>query len=340
MIERLSAPPPIVALAMGAHFVEDMFGPEQWHRLEGLAKLPSRRPLQDFRGAGDALADVEILVTGWGCPQLDGEALINLPRLGLVVHTGSSVKPIVSEALWAAGVQVSSAASANAIPVAEYALAAILFANKGVFRAREETRERRRFEPHPWTARGAHGNLRATVGILGFSRTGRRLVELLQPFDLDILVHDPVASPSEITASGANPVSLEALFERADTVSIHAPSLPETRGMVSSPLLARLRDGATMINTARGAIVDEMSLLAELRSGRLNAVLDVTDPEPPAEDSPLYELPNVFLTPHMAGAAGHETRRLADHAIGEIQRFLAGEPLAHPVTPEMLKTIG
>jgi phosphoglycerate dehydrogenase-like enzyme len=328
---------------MGAHFVEDMFGPEQWHRLEELTELPSRRPLQDFRGGGGgggALADVEILVTGWGCPQLDREALAGLPRLGLVVHTGSSVKPIVSDALWKRCVQVSSAASANAVPVAEYALAVILLANKGVFRAREDARERRRFEPHPWVARGARGNLAGTVGIVGFSRTGRRLVELLQPFDLDILVHDPVAAPSEVTASGAKPVSLESLFELADTVSIHAPWLPETKGMISSSLLARLRNGATVVNTARGALIDEKSLLTELRSGRLNAVLDVTDPEPPAEDSPLYSLPNVFLTPHMAGAAGHETRRLADHAIDEIRRFVVGEPLAHRVTPELLKTIG
>ncbi|MGG2479179.1 NAD(P)-dependent oxidoreductase, partial [Rhizobium sp. BR5] len=107
----------------------------------------------------------------------------------------------------------------------------------------------------------------------------------------------------------------------SDVISLHAPSLPQTRHMIGAEELARMKDGATLINTARGALVDEDALLAELKTGRIEAVIDVTDPEVPPPDSPLYSLPNVFLTPHIAGATGLERARLGDMAIAEIERF-------------------
>ncbi|MBZ9719238.1 hydroxyacid dehydrogenase [Mesorhizobium sp. AD1-1] len=332
---------PVAALAMDPRLTADLLGEKQWRRLNGIVQVPDRSPILDFHAnALHHLGLVEVLLTGWGCPRVDGRTLHLMPRLRLIAHTGSSVKPIVTDELWHRGILVSSAAAANAIPVAEFALAAILFANKGVFRSREETRRLRGFKSHPWVAPGSDGNLGAVVGIVGFSRTGRRLVQLLASFDLDVLVYDPIAKPAEIAALGARQASLQELFDQAGVVSLHAPSLPETHGLVSGSMLARLRDGATIINTARGDLIDQDALERELVSGRLFAVLDVTRPEPPPASSPLYELSNVFLTPHMAGAAGRETKRLADLAIDEISRFIAGEPLAHQVTPQMLQSIG
>ena len=337
-----SQPRALAALAIRPDVAEDMFGVPQRMRLEAVAEVPCWAPIVDFQSMADKdrLRSVTVLLSGWGCPRLD-EGMLNLmPNLKLVAHTGSSVKPIVSGQLWARGVRVISAAAANAVPVAEFALAAILFANKGVFQAREASRSKRFFPVHPWIATGSKGNLGATVGIVAFSRTGRQLARLLRAFDVKVLVYDPIASPAEIEGYGARAASLEEMFEKADVVSIHAPSLPQTRGMVSASLLARLRDGATIINTARGDIVDQHALERELESGRLCAVLDVTEPEPPEESSALFDLPNVFLTPHLAGAAGLETRRLADLAIEEVSRFVGGQPLAHEVTAEMLETIG
>ena len=140
-------------------------------------------------------------------------------------------------------------------------------------------------------------------------------------------------------ALGAEKVELDELLRRSDVVSLHAPSLPETQHLLDARRLALLRDGAILINTARGALVDGDALAAELVAGRIDAVIDTTDPEILPADSPLYELPNVFLTPHIAGAMGTETQRMADLALDEIERLAKGEPLAHEVRREDLARI-
>lgn len=334
--------PPRVALALDPDLAPDLMGPEQWCALERTSIVLNREPLREFNasGARSILGEAEVLLTGWGCPRLDTEALAHAPALRLVAHTGSSVKPIVSDALWQRGVAVVSAAAANAVPVAEYTLAAILLANKGVFRARDDYARSGVPGRHPWTAPGETGNYRAVVGILGASRTGRAVIRLLQPFDLEVLVFDPLAPREEIEALGAASVSLSLLAERAHVLTLHAPLLPQTRALIDARFLSRLRDGTTLINTARGELVDAGALEAELVSGRLSAILDVTHPEPLPSTSPLLRMPNVFVTPHIAGAAGHETRRMADLMIEEIDRFSGGEPLRHAVTPEMLAVLG
>ena len=122
-------------------------------------------------------------------------------------------------------------------------------------------------------------------------------------------------------------------------MSLHAPSLPETRHLLDARRLALLRDGAVLVNTARGALVDGDALTAELVAGRIDAVIDTTEPEILPADSPLYELPNVFLTPHIAGAMGTETRRSRPSPLDEIERLARGEPLAHEVRLEDLARI-
>jgi phosphoglycerate dehydrogenase-like enzyme len=333
---------PAVVLAMRADLTPDLLGEEQWRHLDRVARLVDRSPLASFTGpaADAALGLADVLLTGWGCPRIDADVLARAPRLRFVAHTGSSIKPLVSDALWERGIMVSSAAAANAIPVAEFALAAILLANKSAFATREDYRARRAPLRHPWTAPGETGNFGAIVGIVGASRTGRHLLRLLLPFSIQALVYDPIARAEEIESLGARLVSLDELASSADILSIHAPSLPQTRHLIDRRILARLRNGATIVNTARGDVVDQAALEDELASGRLSAVLDVTDPEPAPSHSRLFDLPNVFLTPHIAGAAGHETRRLADLAIADIDRFSKGEPVHGQITADMLSFIG
>jgi phosphoglycerate dehydrogenase-like enzyme len=333
---------PSVVLAMDPALTPDLLSEEHWKRLDAIGNVPERRSIARFDEPyrQNLLHQADVLITGWGCPRIDEAMLARAPNLKLVAHTGSSVKSIVSDALWTRAIPVTSAAAANAIPVAEFALAAILFANKGVLASREHYRAIRHPLRYPWVAPGEKGNCGSVVGIVGASRTGRHLLRLLSAFDLTVLVYDPIAVAKDIEALGARLVALDDLIEAADVLSVHAPSLPETRGMIGTGELARLRDGATLINTARGDIVDAHALERELISGRISAVLDVTAPEPLPPSSPLFDLPNVFITPHVAGAAGWETRRLADLAIDEIERFVRGEPLRHAVSREMLATVG
>jgi phosphoglycerate dehydrogenase-like enzyme len=330
---------PVVVMAMAAALTPDLFGEEERARLAAVAEVPDPEPLARFddERAARLLPRAEVLLTGWGSPRVDAALLERAPLLRAVVHAAGTVKGHVDPACYAR-LRVSSAAAANAVPVAEFTVAAILLAGKRAFRLSRRYRELRGFRLW-WREVPPIGNYRKVVGIVGASRIGRLVLERLRAFELELLVHDPFLAPAEARGLGAEPVALDELLRRADVVSLHAPSLPETRHLLDARRLALLRDGAVLVNTARGALVDGDALAAELVAGRIDAVIDTSEPEVLPADSPLYDLPNVFLTPHIAGAMGTETRRLAALAIGEIERLARGEPFAHEVRLEDLGRI-
>ncbi|MEH1127982.1 hydroxyacid dehydrogenase [Micromonospora sp. CPCC 206061] len=330
---------PQAVLAMRRDLPPRLFDRPLWNRLHSLVAVAPDLVLDDFdaSAAGTAaLADAEILITGWECPPITAAVLDAAPRLAAVVHTGGSVKAHVTEACWARGVVVSSAAAANALPVAEYTIAAVILAAKGA-RALETAYRARRGGIDALTEYPGIGGYRRTVGVVGASRIGRRVIELLRPFDFEVSLYDPLVDTDEARRLGVRLVDLPDLLRGNDIVTLHAPSLPSTRHMIDRAGLASMRDGATLINTARGALVDQDALVRELVTGRLHAVIDVTDPEVPPADSPLYDLPNAVLTPHIAGALGNELHRLGACAVDEIGRYVAGLPFAHGVAPHELE---
>lgn len=322
-----------MALAMGAAVAERQFGQGQLDRLsDNIEVLPG--VISDFgqTGATETLARVDILLTSWGCPRIDEQVLARAPGLTAVVHAAGTVKAIASDAVWDQGVLICSMADLNALPVAEFVLAMILLENKRVLPIMTEYQRTRRFPDEPVYA-GA-GNYRKRVGLISASKVGRRLAELLRPFDLDVVIADPYCPAAEIEALGATKIELADLFATSDVVSLHAPLLPQTIGMITGELLGGMRPGSTFINTARGKIVDHDALSTIARTGLIRVLLDVTDPEPLPTDSPLWELPNVVLTPHLAGSKGGELDRMADGAVSEINRIVAGEQPQFRVPPE------
>ncbi|WP_406631576.1 hydroxyacid dehydrogenase [Amycolatopsis sp. WGS_07] len=333
MPHRSSSTPsrrPRARLAMRRSVRAELFGPAATGRLIQLADVDPDDVIEDFAAASD-LGAVEVLITGWGCPPIDQSVLDRAPRLRAVIHTGGSVKDHVTPACWERGIEVTSAAEANAIPVAEFTLASILFAHKRVWQISALYRKHRTLDPVTGV-----GNYRRTVGIVGASRVGKRVLDLLRPFDFDVLLADPYLTAADAETLGATLVHLDTLLAQSDTVSLHAPSLPETEHMIDRRRLGMLRDGATLINTARGALIDTPALTDEIASGRIHAVIDVTDPEPLPRTSPLYDLPGVLLTPHIAGSLGGELERLAQDALDELARFADGVPFAHRVQPDHL----
>jgi phosphoglycerate dehydrogenase-like enzyme len=326
---------PRALFAMTAENLPRVFPPEVLARLrESLDIDPALtvRRHQDFftPPAAAALARTEVLVTGWGCPRLDAAVLDAAPRLRTVLHAAGSVKGFTTPELWRRGVTVSSAADANAVPVAEYTLAMILLAGKDLFAFRDRFRSRRAF-PYGEIVPGI-GNYGRRVGIIGASRVGRRLIGLLRPYDLRVSLADPYADET----AGIPVLPLDDLLRGSDIVTVHAPETPETRHLLGRRELALMPDGAVLINTARGSLLDHDALIAELRTGRLSAVLDVTDPEPLPADSPLFDLPNAFITPHLAGSQGNEVARLGRTVAQEARRLATGAPLHHEVDPEAL----
>lgn len=322
---------PKAALAMQADLPERMFSRQVRRDLDAMLQLQPKPITQDNVMEAD-LGELELLIGGWGCPLLDEQTLSRMPRLRAVIYTAGSVKGFATEELFRRGIVVSSGRDINALPVAEYTLAAILMSGKRVFElahAFRATRQSRPFvtEPEYW------GNYGLKVGIVGASRIGRRVIELLAPFDVDAVFYDPFVTQEIL---GARPATLKELLRTSDVVSLHAPAVPETFHMIDADALSSMRSGATLINTARGSLVDSAALLAELDSGRLNAVIDVTDPDPLPRHSALFDAPNLLLTPHIAGSEGNELRRLGDAAFREVSRFVADRPLLSKVHPEIL----
>jgi phosphoglycerate dehydrogenase-like enzyme len=334
----LSSHRPQVLLVMDHRTFTLQFRPEDLRRLVAIADLGEPLPAVelDSPDVRSRLAEVDVLMTSWGAPRLTEERLLAAPRLRAVLHSAGSVRGFVGEEVWRRGIVVSSSAEENAIPVAEYTLAAVIMAGKKApFLAARAHLTRDGW--HDVVRRDDLSNRSRTIGLIGFSRIGRRVAAMLRTLDTAaVLVFDPFASSDEVAESGAELVGLDDLLRRSEILSLHAPLLPETQHMIGSRELGLLPDGATVINTARGALIDHDALGAECRSGRLDAILDVTEPEPLPANSLLYDLPNVMITPHIAGSLGAETRRMSSHAIDELERFVAGEPLLTPVTPNSL----
>ncbi len=282
----------------------------------------------------ELLRDVDVILSGWGAPVMDEAFLAHAPRLRAVFYGAGSIRGFATDALWERGIIITSAQAANAIPTAEYALATILFSLKHGWRLAGLTRLHQSFPARD----DVPGIYQSAVGIISLGMVGRKVRELLSSFDLRVLACDPYISAAEAAALNVSLCSLEDLFREAQVVTVHTPLLPETREMIRGTHLASMKSGATFINTARGGLVQQDELLAVLEQrSDLHAVLDVTDPEPPPPGSPLYTLPNVTLTPHIAGSLGSERLRLGAVMLKELRRFVAGEPLQHAITREQAR---
>ncbi len=324
-----------VALAMPQDVARSIFPGRVLDALESGATLLSREPLDEFTSPRSRalLAEVDALITGWGTAMIDGEVLDAAPKLRYVLHSAGTVKYHVGMACWDRGIQISTAADANSIPVAEYTAAMVILANKRVLQVGRRVREQRTMV-RPQEEFPDLGNYNKRVGIVGASKIGRHVIRLLSQHDLELVVADPFLSDAEAAVLGVAKVSLAELAATSDVVSLHAPSLPGTLNMINAELIATFKAGATFINTARGELVDQDALLARIEQGDLHAVLDVTTPWELPADSGLYTHPNVLLTPHMAGSLGTELERMAMSTVGEAHRLSRGEALKFRLSAE------
>lgn len=264
------------------------------------------------------LKDVEVIFSTWGMMCFTDEQLDRMPNLKAVFY-GAGATDYFARPLLARGIKVISAWKANAIPVAEFVLAQIILSMKNYFSNNWNNK---------FAGPGCYGE---TVALIGAGAISSKLQEMLKVLNLNVLVIP--SRPERRT------VSLEEAFRTAYVVSNHLPNREDNQKVLTKELFASMRQGATFINTGRGAQVDEAGLIEVLKARPdLTALLDVTFPEPPEAGSELYTLPNVHLTTHIAGSLNDEVHRMADYVIGDYLHFAAGEPLEHEVTEEMLMT--
>lgn len=283
--------------------------------------------------------NTQYVFSTWGMPTFTEDEIKQfLPSLKAVFYGAGSVQAFARPFL-NCGVKVFSAWAANAVPVAEYTVAQIVLANKGFFSSSRLAKTGNRsaavknFHAYP-------GNYGAKIGIIGAGMIGKLVINMLKGYALEALVFDPFLPDEKAAELGVKKVSLEALFKECNVVSNHLANNEQTRGMLDGKLFESMLPYSTFINTGRGAQVVEADLIKVLKERPdLTALLDVTFPEPPEPNSELYTLPNCILTPHIAGSAGNEVRRMGEYMIEEYKKLIQGIPCAYEVSLEMLKTM-
>ena len=323
-----------VYVAISPELAGEIYLPEHLASLDGLATVnawegPDAPPVE---AVVEALDDgAEVLLTGWYTPSLIDVLAEWSPEssaLRFVSHAGGTVRHIIPRSAIDRGLRISHANRGIAETVAEFTLAAMLVGSRRMFASVDHYRDGRPRVPHT----EMRGVLDSTVGVVGASTVGRAVLTLLKGLGVNALVYDPFLSTEDAAALGARPCSLDELLAESDVVTVHAPLLEETKGMLGAAQFARMKDGALFVNCARGALIDPDALFGELQSGRLYAFLDVTDPnEPLPNDSPFFTLENCILTPHVAGMTSATWSRIGEETVDEIRSYLAGERVRNEV---------
>ena len=326
--------PNVLVLASNVLF-QHFFTDRSLQKLEEVTSWRRSALREDSPELRSEIANADVLMTTWHSPFLTVEMLGS--RVKLIAHCGGEVKSRVAEEVFDF-VTITNAADPMARGVAEMALALALTLVRripdyaaemrdGVIRTNAEVSEGETF-------------FGRRVGVVGFGRIGRAFARLLPPLGVDVLVSDPYAPAHSVAAHGATLVELDELVGSCSVVVICAALTPATRGMFDKRRLSLLRDGAYLINVARGGLIEMDALLDELRQGRITVALDVTDPlEPLPVEHELRKLPNVILTPHIAAGGIEMRREIGALAVEEVVRFVKGELPLNRVTSEMLATM-
>ncbi|HTL30099.1 MAG TPA: hydroxyacid dehydrogenase [Tepidisphaeraceae bacterium] len=312
---------------------------------QDLARLQAQHdvilPAADFGHHRDWAAharDADAVVTGWGTPHISDEMLAQAPKLRALVHSAGTTKTLLPHEFWSRRIRLATANEALGIGVAETTISLIIAGLKGFFPLREETRAGRWLaKDHAAAGFPIRELYQSTIGLIGASKVGRQVIRLLKNFEVSILLSDPHVTTEEASELGVELVELDELLKRSDVVSLHAPALSSTRHMLSYDQFESMKDKSIFINTARGSIVDEDALVAELKTGRIFAFIDVTNPEPPAADHPFRSLPNCVLFPHVAGAISNGCFRQGRSVVDQLLEFAAGKTMHGEVKEEQFR---
>ncbi len=315
-----------------------VYGPDERRDIAARVELVApRADPGDLAALRGRMSGVEALFSSWGMAKMDDAFFEVFPDLKVLFYGAGAVSGFVTDAVWSRGVQISNANVANGEAVAEYTVAQIVLLLKQTWQSALRIK-REGVYSKPVGVAGAYGS---TVGLVSLGAIGRMVAQRLRAYHVNVIAYDPQAPPDFARDMGVTLCGLEEVFARADVVSCHTPWLPETEGLLNAALFRSMKPNASFINTARGAVVDEAGLIATLiERPDLFAVLDVTWPEPPIAGSPLYTLPNLMVTPHIAGTMEAECQRMGRMMVEELDRWQRGEPLRYRVSREYARARG
>lgn len=283
------------------------------------------------------LLKADALITTWDSPSFDDKVQLQAPQLRIIAHCGGEVKSRFARPLFER-LTITNAAEPMARATAELGAALLLYCARSVDFYRAELRKQSNRIYEQVHLHGTSATLIGnTVAMIGLGRIGRALVDLMRGFDVKWLVHDPFADRALERKYPVRFVALRELWPHAHLLVLTAALTQQTRGILGKATLAKLPDGATIINIARGGLVDLQALRQEVKRGRLRCALDVTDPlEPLAVDDPLRKMSGAILTPHIAGSGRHVRREIASVVLDDLERFFHGKRVENRVTVAML----
>ena len=325
-----------IALIFAEKSIPTIFSQRSLDALAELGEVVLNKGDASYENLKVTIKDADIAITSWGSPALTDELLDCAPNLKLVIHAAGTVKPIVTDALWERGIRVVSSAKPLGEGVAKTALGFSISASKNFYFLNSNI--------HAGGYSEGKSDIRElvdlTVGVIGCGWAGKHYIELMSNFRVDILAYDPFVGADVLGPLGAEKAELNDVLTKSDIISIHAPNIPETHHMINAETLKMMKKDAILINTARGAIIDEAALYEHMAAGNLKyACLDVYDPEPILPENPLRTLPNVIMTPHLAGLSNNGKLKIGIHSARIAKLFAEGNEIECEVTKEMLATI-
>jgi phosphoglycerate dehydrogenase-like enzyme len=329
---------PLVLVSAGSDLFASFFSARQQRRLSKLFRwnlIEDRELLPNFK---DNLRHVEGMITTWDSPRFAGGLTDLAPGLRIIAHCGGEVKSRFARDSFKR-ITITNAAEPMARATAEMGAAFLIYCARNVDFYRAELRKPSNDIYDRVHLHGSSESLIGqTVGMIGFGRIGRALVELLRGFDMQWMVNDPYAPKGLTKKYPVRFVGLEKVLRESKLLVLTAALTEETRDLLGKENLARLPDGATVVNIARGGLIDLDALRNEVESGRLRCALDVTDPvEPlPVKDS-LRDLPGAIVTPHVAGSGRNVRAEIADVVMDDLERFFDGKRVRNRVTTAMLE---
>lgn len=327
-----------IILCNGLSRVQSVYSQKVWKELKNNAGLDDVvYTKEDVLSNPSSFKDVDYIFSTWGMPQMTEEEIRALfPKVQCLFYAAGSVQYFARPFL-NCGIKVFSAWAANAVPVAEYTVAQILLANTGYFHASAHMRSGN--TEMAWAMHNEFpGNYDVSVGIIGVGMIGKKVIELLKDYKINVLAYSPSLTEEKAAALGVKRSTIEEIFANCQVISNHLADLPATVGILNKAHFSSMRPYATFINTGRGAQVVEDDLVNVLRErSDLFAVLDVTFPEPPVEGHAFYSLPNCVLTPHIAGSLGNEVHRMAEYMLTEFEHYIHGESNCYEVTLQLLE---
>jgi phosphoglycerate dehydrogenase-like enzyme len=335
---------PHVLLVFNQHVYDNYFKPADrerlsqfatwaWLPMEGGPRFGANPDPAAIAELQARVADADALVVCHGSPRIDAAVLDRATRLKLVgeLEGDRFAERIDLDAAWARGVRTVDTTHGSSYPVSEWALALILIALRNAGEHFRQIIQHQAYQKPQtgWLPSRLEGK---KVGLIGGGHIARRLITYLEPFGCDIRVHDPYLPKVVADVMGFLLTSLDYVLAESEVVVCLAPLTPATRRMIGRRELDLLRPGTVFVNVSRGAIVDPDALIARLGRGDIVAGLDVFDPEPIPADSPIKDLPNVFLSPHIAGS-NRGLESFFPLMIDELDRCLHGHETLHDLTP-------